>query len=50
MPRAALGAMGARGRAWMVREFSWERTAADMERVYSWCTGDGGRPECVVLD
>ena len=47
LPRVALDEMGARGRAWMLAEFSWERAAADMEAVYRWCAGSGERPACV---
>jgi glycosyltransferase involved in cell wall biosynthesis len=49
MPRATLDDMGARGRAWMLREFSWGRVAADMEAVYRWCQGKGKPPACVSL-
>lgn len=44
MPRDTLHEMGARGRNWMAAEFSWDRVAADMERVYRWCAG-GERPD-----
>jgi len=30
MTREALQAMGAKGRAWMARDFSWDRVAHDM--------------------
>ncbi len=36
LPRAALDEMGARGRAWMARDFSWDRIAAEMVDVYRW--------------
>ncbi|HVA80760.1 MAG TPA: glycosyltransferase [Candidatus Binataceae bacterium] len=36
MPRDALAAMGARGRTWMIRDFSWEPIARDMLAVYRW--------------
>jgi glycosyltransferase involved in cell wall biosynthesis len=36
MKREALQAMGAKGRAWMARDFSWGRVARDMFDVYGW--------------
>ena len=36
MTREALQAMGAKGRAWMARDFSWDRVAHDMLDVYRW--------------
>ena len=41
-------AMGARGQAWMARDFGWDRIAARMAEVYAWCRGQGDRPDCVV--
>jgi glycosyltransferase involved in cell wall biosynthesis len=49
LPRASLDAMGARGRDWMLREFSWSRVAADMEAVYRWVLGEGERPQCIMM-
>lgn len=49
MPRAVLDEMGERGRMWMVRDFSWERVATEMESVYQWCAGNAERPECVSI-
>ena len=46
-PREELKAMGEKGRSWMQRDFSWERVAADMLRVYRWLA-DGGTPPSVV--
>lgn len=40
--------MGARGRDWMRRDFSWDAIGQKMESVYRWCAGQGDRPECVV--
>jgi len=40
-------AMGARGRAWMEREFGWESSARDMLEVYHWLVEGGERPGCV---
>lgn len=36
LPRDALAAMGARGRVWMQRDFSWESVAAKMDSAYAW--------------
>lgn len=45
MPRETLKAMGAKGRDWMARDFSWARVAADMIAVYSWLAkGDDPPP------
>jgi glycosyltransferase involved in cell wall biosynthesis len=40
--------MGAAGREWMVRDFSWRGAAAQMLDVYRWVAGRGGPPECVT--
>lgn len=40
--------MGARGRDWMRRDFSWESVAAKMELLYRWCAGRAECPEFVV--
>ncbi len=45
-----LAAMGARGRSWMQKEFSWRSVADQMMEVYAWCTGAGPRPDCVRTD
>lgn len=47
---AQRAAMGARGRAWMARDFGWDGIAAQMAEVYAWCLGRGQRPSCVVTD
>ncbi|WP_407166038.1 glycosyltransferase [Bradyrhizobium sp. ORS 111] len=49
-PREALQTMGMRGRAWMVRDFSWERVARDMSEVYRWVSSVGERPSNVRVD
>jgi len=49
-PRWALKAMGAKGRAWMERDFSWMRVAGDMLDVYSWLTKSTGAPPTIRLD
>lgn len=42
-------AMGARGRAWMARDFGWDRIAREMVEVYSWLKFRTARPACVQL-
>jgi len=49
-PPEVLRAMGARGREWMVREYSWEAIGRQMASVYRWLCGQGGRPPCVRRD
>lgn len=46
-PPEALAAMGLRGRAWMERDFSWERIGRDMLQAYDWTLGRGPRPATV---
>ena len=48
--RGELHAMGARGRAWMKRDFSWNRIARDMLDVYRWLKVGGEPPATVRLD
>lgn len=43
-------AMGARGRAWMERDFGWDRIACDMLEVYRWLKVGGHPPATVRLD
>lgn len=50
LPDAERAAMGARGRAWMARDFGWDGIAARMAEVYAWCLGQGERPDCVVME
>ncbi len=50
LPREALGAMGTRGRAWMARDFGWDRIAVDMLDVYRWLRLGGEPPSTVRLD
>jgi hypothetical protein len=38
---------GKRGRAWMLRDFSWDTIAAAMADVYHWCRSNGEPPACV---
>jgi glycosyltransferase involved in cell wall biosynthesis len=49
MRREALQAMGAKGRAWMARDFSWDRVARDMLDVYRWLALRGEPPRTVRL-
>jgi glycosyltransferase involved in cell wall biosynthesis len=49
MTREALQAMGAKGRAWMARDFSWDRVARDMLEVYRWLALRGELPSTVRL-
>src|SRR5262249_54822599 len=49
MTREALQAMGAKGRAWMARDFSWDRVAHDMLNVYRWLSARGEAPNTVRL-
>jgi len=50
MPRPALEAMGARGRAWMKRDFSWDRVGGDMMAVYEWLVRGAEPPDTVRFD
>jgi len=47
MPREALRSMGAKGREWMARDFSWDHAGDDMLDVYRWCAGFADRPSTV---
>jgi glycosyltransferase involved in cell wall biosynthesis len=44
-----LAQMGQRGRAWMKRDFGWERVAQDMCAVYAWLRQEGSMPPTVRL-
>ena len=50
LPRDALNAMGERGRAWMKRDFSWERVASEMRTVYIWLASRQEPPANVLLN
>jgi glycosyltransferase involved in cell wall biosynthesis len=50
MPRTALMAMGAKGRAWVLRDFSWGRVARDMLDVYHWLLHRAQPPAIVRFD
>ncbi len=45
-----LAEMGARGRAWMQRDFSWERIAGQMIESYRWVREGGTRPDWILND
>jgi glycosyltransferase involved in cell wall biosynthesis len=49
MERGVLRAKGAKGRAWMKRDFSWDRVAHDMLAVYGWLSSGSGMPGTVRL-
>jgi glycosyltransferase involved in cell wall biosynthesis len=49
MRRDALKQMGAKGRAWMARDFSWDRAARDMLDVYRWLVSGEEAPGTVRL-
>jgi glycosyltransferase involved in cell wall biosynthesis len=48
--RDVLAAKGARGRAWMARDFSWPALAGRMETFYDWVINGGTPPDTVRLD
>jgi glycosyltransferase involved in cell wall biosynthesis len=45
----ALRERGARGRRWMLRDFSWDRAARDMAAVYRWLLFGGEPPGSIRL-
>lgn len=49
-PPQVLAAMGARGREWMARAFSWEAVGRRMASFYDWLCGKGQQPAYVRLD
>ena len=49
LPRAELRVMGARGQAWMARDFGWDAIASKMAAVYAWLAGKAAAPEWVSL-
>lgn len=46
-PPAFLNEKGLRGRAWMIRDFSWAAKAAEMIAVYAWLAGRSDEPHHV---
>jgi glycosyltransferase involved in cell wall biosynthesis len=49
-PRDALQVMGERGRAWMIRDYSWQGVAGEMAEVYRWLAVGGEPPATVRSD
>jgi len=47
LPASMRQEMGARGRAWMARDFSWDAVAQQMIALYCWVCGRGERPSFV---
>lgn len=47
LERNALQGMGRNGRAWMRRDYSWDRVGEDMLAVYRWLSFDGPEPRVV---
>ena len=43
-------AMGARGREWIQRDFSWENIGLQMKLAYEWLLGRGDRPSFVRVE
>ena len=50
LPAAERAAMGARGRAWMARDFSWDSIAARMDNVYRWLARGEAAPDTVRFE
>lgn len=50
LPDTERRAMGARGRTWMARDFSWDGMARMSIDAYSWALGRGDRPDHVRQD
>jgi glycosyltransferase involved in cell wall biosynthesis len=50
MDAGELAAMGQRGRAWMMRDFGWERVAAEMRSVYEWLRLGPPAPRTVRIE
>jgi glycosyltransferase involved in cell wall biosynthesis len=42
--------MGARGRAWMEQDFSWQEVGRKMKKTYEWVINKGNPPEWVKMD
>jgi glycosyltransferase involved in cell wall biosynthesis len=50
IPRTVLSAMGAKGRAWVVRDFAWGRVARNVCDVYCWLLRRAQPPSLVRFD
>lgn len=49
LPASTLQVMGAKGKRWMARDFSWDAIAASMEAGYRWLLEGGTPPDCVRI-
>lgn len=49
-PPSQLSGMGAAGREWMARDYSWTRIGAQLSEVYRWLHEGGDVPSCVRLN
>jgi len=49
MPRETLSDLGRKGRAWMLRKYSWQSIGAEMSAFYAWMLTGGKPPNCVVI-
>ena len=49
LPGETLSAMGAKGRDWMLRDYSWDRIGRDMLAAYEWALHGGQPPAAVRL-
>lgn len=49
LPREELHVMGARGRAWMARDYGWDSVCERMLSLYEWVAGNGSRPDFVHI-
>ncbi len=49
-PRDVLAEMGKRGRAWIASDFSWDRIAEEMSKIYLWLARGGDAPASVHFD
>ena len=49
LPHEELCAMGARGQAWMARDFGWDAIAGKMAAAYSWLSSKADRPEWISV-
>jgi glycosyltransferase involved in cell wall biosynthesis len=50
LSRKALKAMGGKGRAWMAKDFAWDRIARDMLDVYLWLSHSAEPPPTIRFD
>lgn len=50
LDRSELLRLGARGREWMLRDFSWDRVGQEMSAVYHWLRHGGAAPPTLRVD